>query len=112
VIINRGRIVADGTAEDLLRRARNHGAVSIRVLEADAARITKALSTIPEIAGVEMAEKSNGQIRLRALPKGAASPAQAVNDLIRRENLSVDEIYVERGKLDDVFREITMSAQA
>lgn len=112
VIINRGRIIADGTAEDLLRRARNHGAISIRVLEADAARITKALSAIPEIAGIETVEKINGHIRLRALPKTAASPAQAVGDLIRRESLSVDEIYVERGKLDDVFREITMSAQA
>ena len=26
--------------------------------------------------------------------------------------LAVEEMYVERGKLDDVFREITMSAQA
>ncbi|WP_295558605.1 ABC transporter ATP-binding protein [uncultured Hyphomicrobium sp.] len=112
VIINKGRIVADGTAEDLLRRARNHGAISIRVPEADAARISKLLSTVAEIAGVETVEKANGHIRLRALPKTAASPAAAVGDLIRRESLSVEEVYVERGKLDDVFREITMSAQA
>lgn len=112
VIINRGRIVADGTAEDLLRRARNHGAVSVRVPEADAARVAKALGALSEIAGVETADKANGHVRLRALPKDSASPAKAVGELLRRESLAVDEIYVERGKLDDVFREITMSAQA
>ncbi len=112
VIINRGRIVADGTAEELLSRARNHGAVSIRVPEADAARIAKALGALSEIAGVETADKADGHVRLRALPKSAASPAKAVGELLRRESLSVDEIFIERGKLDDVFREITMSAQA
>ena len=112
VIINKGRIVADGTAENLLSRARNHGAISIRVPEADAARITSALSAVAEVAGVETIEKMDGHIRLRALPKGTVSPATAIGDLIRRESLSVEEIYIERGKLDDVFREITMSAQA
>ena len=112
VIINKGRIVADGTAENLLSRARNHGAISIRVPEADAARIASALSAITEVAGVETVEKINGQIRLRALPKGTVSPATAISALIRKESLSVEETYIERGKLDDVFREITMSAQA
>jgi len=112
VIINRGRIVADGTAEELLSRARNHGAISIRVPEADAARIAKAIGALADIAGVETADKADGHVRLRALPKNATSPAKAVGDLIRRESLSVDEIFIERGKLDDVFREITMSAQA
>ena len=112
VIINRGRIVADGTAEGLLSRARNHGAVSIRVPESEAARIAKALGALSEIAGVETAEKANGHVRLRALPKSATSPAKAIGELMRRESLSVEEIYIERGKLDDVFREITMSAQA
>ncbi|WP_244534511.1 ABC transporter ATP-binding protein [Hyphomicrobium sp. CS1GBMeth3] len=112
VIINRGRIVADGTAEDLLRRARNHGSISIRVPEADAARVSAALGTLAEIAGVETADKANGHVRLRALPKDAPAAAKAVGELLRRESLPVEEIYVERGKLDDVFREITMSAQA
>lgn len=112
VIINRGRIVADGTAEELLSRARNHGAVAIKVLEADAARVAKALSAMAEIAGVETAEKANGHIRLRALPKAAGLPMKVIGDLLRRENLSIEEIYVEHAKLDEVFREITMSAQA
>jgi len=112
VIINRGRIVADGTAEDLLRRARNHGAVSIKVREADAARAAAALSAMAEIAGVETLEKADGHVRLRALPKTPVSSAGPVGELLRRESLPVEEIYVEHARLDEVFREITMSAQA
>ena len=112
VIINRGRIVADGTAEDMLRRTRTHGSISIRVPEADAARITKALSSLNEIAGIETAEKANGHVRLRALPKDEEAALKAVGSLLLREQLAVEELYVERGRLEDVFREITMSAQA
>lgn len=112
VIINRGRIVADGTAEDLLRRARNHGAVSIRVPEADAERVSRALAGLSTIAGVETAEKSDGHVRIRALPKSTIPPAKAIGELLLRESLPVDELVVERGRLDDVFREITMSSEA
>lgn len=112
VIINRGRIVADGTAEDLLRRARNHGAVSIRVPEADAERVSRALAGLSTIAGVETAEKSDGHVRIRALPKSTTPPAKDIGELLLRESLSVDELVVERGRLDDVFREITMSSEA
>jgi hypothetical protein len=65
-----------------------------------------------EIAGVETLEKADGHIRLRALPKTPVSSAGPVGELLRRESLPVEEIYVEHARLDEVFREITMSAQA
>jgi len=112
VIIDKGRIVADGTAEDLMRRARGHGAVSIMVREADAAKVSKALAKMTGVAAVETAEKTNGHIRLRAMPANGALPPKAVGDLLKSESLPFEEIYAERGKLDDVFREITTSTQA
>jgi ABC-2 type transport system ATP-binding protein len=113
VVIAKGRIVADGTAEDLLRRAPGHGAIAIRVPAADADRIAKALAALPGMTGVSPAARDGTTVRLRAIPKnGAAHAAQAVGDLMRREQLPFEEIYVERGKLDDVFRDITTSTQA
>jgi len=44
IIINRGRIVADGTAEDLMRRLPHHGAIAIRVRAERATAVTDALS--------------------------------------------------------------------
>jgi ABC-2 type transport system ATP-binding protein len=112
VVIDKGRIVADGTAEDLLRRAPAHGAVELSVARAEADALAKALAALPGVAKVEKTADGNGSMRLRALPKSGASPLDAVTELLRRDKIAFDEIYVERGKLDDVFRDITTSPQA
>lgn len=111
VIIAKGRIVADGTAEELQRRAPTHGAVSIKVPQAHADKIAKALRALAEVARVETSSKANGLVHILALPKGEAAAAKAIGELLRREQLPHEEIFVERGKLDDVFREITASTQ-
>lgn len=112
VIIDKGRIVADGTAESLLARASGHGAVAISVARAHAERVTKALKTIVDVAAVETAGQTDIAIKIRALPKTGATPAQAISELLAREKLPYEELYVERGKLDDVFRDITTSTKA
>jgi len=112
VIINRGRIVADGTAEDLQRRAPGHGAVSIRVSEADAGKAAVALRALAEVASVETASTLNGTIQLRALPRSEAAAEIVIRELLARERIICEEFFVERGKLDDVFRDITTTPQA
>jgi ABC-2 type transport system ATP-binding protein len=49
---------------------------------------------------------------LRAVPKNGAIAAAEVGALLREKQLAIDEIFLNRGTLDDVFREITTSDQA
>jgi ABC-2 type transport system ATP-binding protein len=109
VVINKGRIVADGTAEDLMRRLPYHGAVGIRVAAEKADAIKGALSALAGVEKVETVAAANGQLHLRAIPKNGAGIVTDVASAIRQKSLAVDEIFVERGKLDDVFRQITTS---
>ena len=109
VVINKGRIVADGTAEDLMRRLPYHGAVGIRVAAEKADAIKGALSALAGVEKVETVATANGQLHLRAIPKNGAGIVTDVASAIRQKSLAVDEIFVERGKLDDVFRQITTS---
>jgi ABC-2 type transport system ATP-binding protein len=109
VVINKGRIVADGTAEDLMRRLPYHGAVAIRVAADKADAIKGALSALAGVEKVETVATANGQLHLRAIPKNGAGIVTDVASAIRQKSLVVDEIFVERGKLDDVFRQITTS---
>jgi ABC-2 type transport system ATP-binding protein len=110
VVINKGRIVADGTAEDLMRLVPYHGAVTIRVAGDKAEAVRGALSAIAGIKEVEtVGGAPNGQLQLRAIPKNGAGIVTDVASAIRQKALAVDEIFVERGKLDDVFRQITSS---
>lgn len=111
VVIDRGRIVADGTAEALQRRMPYHNAVAIRISTSEADRVASALEVLAGVATVERAPAVNGHIRLRALPKPGASIAADVGALLRDQSIAVEELIVERGKLDDVFREITTSSE-
>ena len=107
VIINKGRIVADGTAEELMRRAPYHGAVAIRVSEKRAKAAIRALSDHAAVSHIETIDKVNGQVTLRVIPRNGAAIATELASLLRDKSLPVTELFVERGRLDEVFRQIT-----
>ncbi len=109
VIIDKGRIVADGTAEDLRRRLPYHDAVAVRVGNARAADAQAALESLASVDKVEVVGKPNGAVLLRAIPKGDRSIAAAVSNQLRDKAIEIEELYVEKGSLDDVFRQITSS---
>jgi gliding motility-associated transport system ATP-binding protein len=109
IIINRGRIVADGTAEDLMRRLPYHGAIALRVPAERAKAVANALSSFAGVSAVETVSSANGRVQLRALPRNGAAIAADLAAFMRQRSIEVDELFVERGNLDDVFRQITTS---
>ena len=72
VVINRGRIVADGTAEDLMRRVPYHGAVAVRVAPT---RPTPSRARSPHSRAWRSRDRRGGRMAiclLRAIPKNGA----------------------------------------
>jgi ABC-2 type transport system ATP-binding protein len=109
VVIDKGRIVADGTAEELMQRAPYHGAVTIRVTPERAQAAKQALEHFNTISRIEAMSAANGHVQLRVLPRDGLLIAHDVTRAIQEKAVAVEEIYIERGKLDDVFRLITTS---
>jgi len=109
IIINRGRIVADGTAEDLMRRLPYHNCIALKVSTARAESVSRALTELAAIAKVETIGAANGKVQLRATPRDGAPVSSELASLIRSRLIEVEEVAVERGNLDDVFRQITTS---
>src|SRR5262245_35045852 len=109
VVINKGRIVADGTADDLMKLVPYHGAVTIRVASDKAEAVRGALAGLAGVKKIETISTEDGRLQLRAIPNNGAGIVTDVASAIRQKALAVDEIFVERGKLDDVFRQITSS---
>jgi len=107
VVIDRGRIVADGTAEDLQRRMPYHNAVAIKVDAAHADAVAGALGSLSGVQSVERSGLQNGHMQLRAIPKNGSMIATEVAAMLSERSLPVAELYVERGRLDEVFRKIT-----
>ena len=101
VIIANGRIVADSTPEELLSRAPDHNSVTIRTSDPEA--IKESLAGIDGVAEVYDIEEN----RLRVRPTAGSVIVDAVGSALREKGAPIDELHVERGRLDDVFRQIT-----
>jgi len=112
VIIANGRLLADGTAEELQARMPYHNAVAIKVSAGTAAQVRAEIDKLSRVGGVETLEDGDGSVRLRVLPKNNQRIAADVAELIKAKGFAIEELFIERGKLDDVFREITTGAKA
>ena len=107
VIIDHGRVVADGTPDELARRSRHYNAVALTlrgVALADAERALGALDGVAEVVGEETGE---GRVRCTLFPRGGASLVEAVSAHSQAAGWRVDGFEVERGRLEDVFRAVT-----
>ncbi|AUM11702.1 ABC transporter ATP-binding protein [Ketobacter alkanivorans] len=100
IIIAGGRILADGTPDQLEARSRYHGAVTMSLQSA--ANAESELVKLPEVASVEVDEH-----KIVVFPRSGAALFAPVNNLIQKHGWQVDELHVERGRLDEVFRTIT-----
>jgi len=103
VIIDRGRIVANGTPAELRAMSGLAGAVTLKAQGADAER----LAGLPAAGNVEPVEDG----ALRVYPKdkeAAASLARQVIELVVGQNWKIEQLRSEEGQLDEVFRRITL----
>ncbi|HBT44405.1 MAG TPA: ABC transporter ATP-binding protein, partial [Rhodospirillaceae bacterium] len=108
VVIAHGKLLADGTPEQLLRRDARHNAVVIKLAAGQAADIVAGLAALDQVAGVDaLGDPVGGTAAFRARPKAGASIVLPVGDLLRSRNVTPEEMYVERGHMDEVFRKIT-----
>lgn len=103
VVIDRGRIVANGTPEDLKARSPEAGAITIST--------SKPMdSALAGLAGVrKTSQLENG--RLRIYPVEKLSSADLVAGLLaaaQKAGVAVHDIRIEEGRLDDVFRSLTI----
>jgi ABC-2 type transport system ATP-binding protein len=107
VIIDRGRVVADGTPAELLARSRHHNAVTMTFAKDQADRARTRLKALASVGSIEETPRADGLLELTAFPKGGALLIEDVSRLAASENWDVKELYAESGRLDEVFRAIT-----
>ena len=110
IIIDRGRIVANGTPAELKARSAMAGAVHLRMRGVAGAVLGERLAQVPGAARVEpLAEDGNGiEVRVYPAPGAAATLTLNVAEFAAREGWQLDEIHTEDGRLDEVFRSITL----
>lgn len=113
VVIAGGRIVADATPAELAARSRWHNATTVVVRETEADAAEAALRAVPSVAAVERSARlGTGLVALSALPREGRVIEGAVRDALAAAGVAPRELFVERGRLDEVFRDLTLKEAA
>ncbi|PJE77862.1 putative ABC transporter ATP-binding protein YxlF [invertebrate metagenome] len=103
IIIANGRVVADATPAELETRSQYH-----RALTLDMSVDTSVVDELSAIQGVRKVEEYLGLPgRYTLLPESGVDLFDQVTQLIASKGWKVNELYVESGRLDDVFRTLT-----
>ncbi len=111
VIISDGRLLADGAPGELLSKAPNHNAVIIRAAANKAKIVQAEMAKLPNVLSVDAVEEIDDALRLRVSPKDGSDIAADVSALIKDKGLEVQEMFVEKGSMDEVFRLITTGSK-
>jgi len=107
IIIDHGRIVSDGTPEQLHARSPDYNAVALRVAPADAERAVALLKALPEVSSAEIEDQDKTATRLLIRPKNGQFIADHVNAALAEAKITGSDVHAVVGKLDDVFRSVT-----
>jgi len=103
IIIANGKLLADDTPQALESRSRYHNAVSLRVGQGtDAESVRNILRSQQQIGRIEGEGDS-----ITAFPKDGALLLPRITGLANEHNWQLDELHLESGRLDEVFRDIT-----
>ncbi len=109
IIIDRGAVVANGTPAELKARSENSGAVVLRLAEGAASAVKSKIDGVSEVERSVVVSES--PLVVRAFPrKSAVGPdfARALGNVALRERWQLQELHTEEGRLDEVFRSITL----
>lgn len=115
VIIDQGRIVFNGSPDELRSKSATAGAVTVALPGQKAAAKT-AFTGLDLVDDVLVLRETAGEVAFRLMPKGGRDNAgplvAAVAKLVAENGWSLSELSTDPGRLDDVFSTITISETA
>jgi ABC-2 type transport system ATP-binding protein len=109
VIIAKGSVVFDGTPAALQAKGRQHNAVRFTVRHVPLATIQRDLGGVPGLQTIEELPELTRPDSVTALAyaKNGHSIVADLGQACRARGWALDQLTVEQGRLDDVFRELT-----
>jgi ABC-2 type transport system ATP-binding protein len=108
IIIDRGKIVANGTPLQLRQKSEWAGAVTLRVSGITAATLSQKLAQLPAVQRTTILEEKATAVTVRVFPRNNGNGALAPSIAAAAQGWHIEELHTEEGRLDEVFRSITM----
>ena len=108
IIIDRGQIVANGTPAELKQRSKRAGTVTLRLASGSASEAAMKIQRLPSVESAAAVAEKPLTISAQARPKAASALSGEIYELAVREGWKVLDLHTEEGRLDEVFRGITL----
>ena len=109
LIISEGRLVGLGTPDELLSQSIYRNAITISVSGVNAETLLEDLNGLEQVYSVERLEDMpNGAITVRVFPNDRESISSELEKFLKKKKMSIEQFFVERGRLDEVFRKLTL----
>ncbi|MBP7950834.1 MAG: ATP-binding cassette domain-containing protein [Verrucomicrobiales bacterium] len=116
IIIDQGRVVADGSPDELKSRARRSGSVKVKISGLAGSGIRQELERLPAADAIEAEADAESEAGFTGLiyPKARTKSELAgqVFDLCKSRSWNLGELHTDEGRLDEMFREITAQDKA
>ncbi len=107
LIINKGKIVADGTATTLRQQAQGLEVVKVKIEDTTANEALEALKKLPSVEQVAYFNSHQDQFEIQGKPE--TSPARDIFKLCVDKGWVLTELTPVETKLEDIFRDLTIN---
>lgn len=107
LIINKGKIVADGSAESLRKQAQGQEVLKVKIEDGDSNQIFTALQQLPSVLLVDFADRQLNKFEIQSRPGNSSK--REVFKLCVDKGWMLTELIPYETKLEDIFRELTVN---
>jgi len=107
LIINKGRIVADGTADNLRRQAEGQEIFKVRIEDGTADNIALELRKVRSIERVELVDRNLNRFEIHS--RAGSSSKREVFNLCVQKGWILSELIPLETRLEDIFRNLTVN---
>jgi ABC-2 type transport system ATP-binding protein len=105
LIINRGKIVADGTADHLRKQSEGQEILKVRIEDGTAEAIQHELNRLKSIDRVDLVDKNLNRFEVQS--RSGASSKRDIFKLCVEKNWVLSEMVPFETRLEDIFRNLT-----
>lgn len=105
LIINKGKIVANGTADTLRKQATGQEVLRLRIEDAGIDEVVDALHRMPSVDTVDVVDKELGRLELQS--RTGMSSKREIFKLCVEKHWVLSELTPLETRLEDIFRNLT-----
>ena len=109
MIIANGRVVGYGTPDELISQSLYRNSVTVTLKNEDPRKLLDDFNQLDFVYSVEHVQDDREDlVTMRLYPKNKESISRKLEEYLFKKNVQLEQFTVERGRLDEVFRKLTI----